>query len=306
MASSVTLQQAVELVREAIVVAERHLPTLAAPEDRDHVANELLRFSREIAFAAARVYASAAESRGSWDKRLEALVIDNLVRGSSIGDPLPTQLAALGWRTDTGVAVVVGSAPADGAESSTLDVVHTRARRLGLDAMAGLHAGRLVVLAGGAADPLAVAGQLADVFGPGAVVAGPAVTDLDDAHAATRAALSGLRAVAAWPSAPRPVSTDALLPERALAGDAEARAELIDHVYRPLVAADPVLVDTLTAFLDAGGALEATARQLFVHANTVRYRLRRVAELCGEAATEPRGALALRLALAYGRLEILS
>src|SRR5256885_12101416 len=49
----------------------------------DLLREELLRFSREIAFAAARVYAGAAESRGSWDARLEALVIDGLVRGSA-------------------------------------------------------------------------------------------------------------------------------------------------------------------------------------------------------------------------------
>ena len=47
-----------------------------APDEAAVVREELLRFSREIAFAAARVYASAAESRGSWDDRLEALVID--------------------------------------------------------------------------------------------------------------------------------------------------------------------------------------------------------------------------------------
>jgi hypothetical protein len=302
MARSVTLQQTVELIRETINVAEHNVPSLAAPEDRETVTHELLRFSREIAFAAARVYASAAEDRGSWDTRLEALVIDNLVRGSAIGDPLPSQLAALGWRTGNAVAVIVGAAP-DGSDTNVLDVVHTRARRAGLDAMAGVHAGRLVVLVGGATDPLEVAGQLADVFGDGPVVAGPPVSDLTDASAATRAALSGLRVVAAWPGAPRPVGADALLPERALAGDAEARTQLIEQVYRPLADADPVLLETLTAFLDSGGALEATARNLFVHANTVRYRLRRVAELCGEAATEPRGALALRIALALGRLE---
>ncbi len=51
-----------------------------------------------------------------------------------------------------------------------------------------------------------------------------------------------------------------------------------------------MLLETLRAFLDAGGALEATARALFVHTNTVRYRLRRVAEICGESPTDPRGA----------------
>ncbi|TAM85267.1 MAG: PucR family transcriptional regulator, partial [Jatrophihabitans sp.] len=64
-----------------------------------------------------------------------------------------------------------------------------------------------------------------------------------------------------------------------------------------------VLLETLTAFLDAGGSLEATARALFVHANTVRYRLRRVTDISGEVPTDPRGAFVLRLALALGRLE---
>jgi DNA-binding PucR family transcriptional regulator len=56
-------------------------------------------------------------------------------------------------------------------------------------------------------------------------------------------------------------------------------------------------------YLDTGGALEATARMLFVHPNTVRYRLRRVTEVCGLAPTVPRDALTLRVALAVGRMD---
>jgi DNA-binding PucR family transcriptional regulator len=99
------------------------------------------------------------------------------------------------------------------------------------------------------------------------------------------------------------VSSEQLLPERALLGDPDAREHLISAVYLPLVEAGEVLLDTLTAFLDSGGALEATARALFVHANTVRYRLRRVAEVAGETPTDARGAFVLRMALALGRLE---
>ena len=36
-------------------------------------------------------------------------------------------------------------------------------------------------------------------------------------------------------------------------------------------------------YLEQGNSLEATARLLFVHPNTVRYRLRRVSELTGLA-----------------------
>jgi hypothetical protein len=305
MARSVTLQQTVELVRTAIAVAEDNLPGLAGSTDADLVREELLRFSREIAFAAARVYASAAENRGSWDRRLEALVIDNLISGSVIGDPLPSQLAALGWHEAGPIAAVVGSAP-DGPPDQALTELHALTHRLGLDAMAGVHADRLVVVVGGMSEPLEVAERLLPAFGAGPVVVGPPAKDVSAAGAVTQAALSGLRAVPAWPGAPRPVSADALLPERALAGDADARNQLVETVYKPLVAAGDVLVDTVAAFLDAGGALEASARALFVHANTVRYRLRRVAEVCGEAPTDARGALTLRVALVLGRLETFS
>jgi hypothetical protein len=324
MARSVTLQQTVELIRETIAVAEASVPSLAGPTDEHLVSEELLRFSREIAFAAARVYASAAESRGSWDDRLEALIIDGMVRGTGVGDALPSQFAALGWQAGGPIAVLAGSAP-DGPNADALDAAHTLARALGTEIMAGVHGGRLVVVLRCGADPVgaattahetamaaaaetatATATGLLPAFGPGPVVLSPPAADLGAASAVTRAALSGLRAAPAWPGAPRPVPTEALLPERALAGDEEARAELIRTVYRPLVASGDVLTETVTAYLDSAGALEATARALFVHPNTVRYRLRRVTEVCGEAPATARGAFALRVALALGRLEAVS
>jgi hypothetical protein len=308
LARAVTLQQTVELVRLTISVAEEQLPAAVEPDQEPALREELLRFSREIAFAAARVYAGAAESRGSWDARLEALVIDGLVRGSAdttvmAGGPL-SEAAALGWHTSGPVAAVVGSAPS-GSAQETLSEVHRLAHRMDADVMAGVHGGRLVVVVGGLTDPLTVASLLLPTFGPGPVVASAAVPDLASASTATQAALAGLRAAAAWPGAPRPVSAMALLPERALAGDAEAHAELIAAVYQPLAQAGEVLLGTVTAFLDAGGALEATARELFVHANTVRYRLRRVAEISGQSATDPRGSFTLRIALVLGRLDAL-
>lgn len=301
MARSVTLRQTVELVRQAIAVAEENLPVLAGPVEAEAIRDELLRFSREIAFAAARVYAGAAENRGKWDRRLEALVIDNLVSGSVVGDPLPSQLAALGWSDNVSIVAVVGSAP-DGSPDEALADVHTRADRRGVDAMAGVLSGRLVVVAGGARDAAEFALHLLPVFGDGPVVIGPPAASVADAGRVTRAALSALRAVVGWPGAPRPVDADALLPERALAGDTEARDHLVREVYRPLVEAGGGLAETVSTFLDTGNALEATARQLFVHANTVRYRLRKAADVCGESPLEPRGALTLRVALVLGRL----
>jgi PucR C-terminal helix-turn-helix domain/GGDEF-like domain len=303
MARAVTLQQTVELVRTAIEVSEEQLPELAEPGAEAAVREELLRFTRELAFASARVYASAAESRGAWDARLEALVIDGLVRGASIAGEPQSQLAALGWRSSGPVTAVVGAAPENDPDA-TLSAVHVAARRLGFDVLAGTHGGRLVVVLGNIEDPLNAAAGILASFGDGPVVVGPRASDVGGASQVTRAALSGLRSAPGWPGAPRPVSADALLPERALAGDADAREALVTQIYQPLAKAGDVLLDTVTAFLAAGGALETTARALFVHANTVRYRLRRATEVCGEAPTDPRGAFTIQVALALGRLEL--
>lgn len=302
LARAVTLQQTVEMVQQTIAVTEEQLPQLADPADQPLLREEMLRFSREIAFAAARVYASVAEMRGAWDARLEALVIEGFVRGSSIVDDPVSQLAALGWRSTGPISAVVGSMP-DRSQQAVLTEVHRSTRRAGFDAMAAVHGERLVVVLGGAPDPLAAATVLLPNFGDGAVVASPLAGDLADASAVTQAALSGLRAVPGWPGAPRPVSAEALLPERALAGDQAARERLVTDIYLPLMRSGQVLVDTLTAFFACGSALEAAARNLFVHANTVRYRLRRVADACGESPTDPRGAFTLQVALALGRLD---
>jgi DNA-binding PucR family transcriptional regulator len=93
-----------------------------------------------------------------------------------------------------------------------------------------------------------------------------------------------------------------LIPERVLAGDDSARQQLLSEVYEPLAAAGGSLLETLSVYLDTGGTLEGTARLLFVHPNTVRYRLKRVTDLCSLSPTAPRDAFALRLSLAIGRL----
>ena len=100
-----------------------------------------------------------------------------------------------------------------------------------------------------------------------------------------------------------PSHADDLLPERALAGDPLARATLVDRIYRPLQAHSTELLTTLWSYLDNGRSLEATARELFVHPNTVRYRLKRVSDVIGWDATGAREALILQSALIIGSIE---
>jgi DNA-binding PucR family transcriptional regulator len=132
------------------------------------------------------------------------------------------------------------------------------------------------------------------------VVAGPVVPDLHAAQTSAREALAGHRAAAGWPQAPRPVAAVELLSERVLHGDSSARRHLLQRVHAPL-SQKAALVETLSAYFDNGQSIEATARVLFVHPNTVRYRLRQISEITGLLPTDARDALTLRLALVLGR-----
>jgi hypothetical protein len=299
LARAVSLQQAVEMMRVIIDVVEAQVDQLAAPGGEAELREAVLRYTREIAFGAAQVYARTAEARGAWDARLEALVVDSLVRGE-VDEGLQSWASALNW-SSAPVSVIAGNA--DGSEPEGLiDELRIIARRSRLDLLAGVHGHRLVVVLGGTAEPLQAASHLAGRFGPGPIVVGPPVADLKSAVVSAGAALAGLRAAPAWPEAPRPVDAADLLPERALDGDDSARAELIEFVYQPLLGGGPALLDTVTTYLEQGSSLEATARLLFVHPNTVRYRLRRVSELTGLLPSNGRDAFALWLALVLGRL----
>lgn len=303
----VSLHQTVEMVRMSIEVVEDGLVDAVGTEDAPSVHEAVVRYAREVAFATAEVYARAAEMRGAWDARLEALVVDSVLRAEA-DETVRSRASALGWQARGAVAVVLGKVPARSAgpaaddRESIIDDVRRSARHMGLDALCAVQGDRLVVVLGGVDNPDKAGASIARHFGEGPVVVGPMVPDLVDAHISARAAVAGLRAAPGWPEAPRPVTSDDLLPERALSGDGHARRQLVTDVYRPLLEAGPATLDTVAAFLDHGGSIEAAARALFVHANTVRYRLRRAADLTGLTVTDPRDAYTYRIALTLGRL----
>jgi sugar diacid utilization regulator len=73
------------------------------------------------------------------------------------------------------------------------------------------------------------------------------------------------------------------------------------RVLRPLLAADGRatgdLLDTLRVYLDEGGVRRRAARRLFVHVNTIAYRLDRIERLLGRDLADPHDAFELTLAL---------
>ncbi|MGA4507178.1 PucR family transcriptional regulator [Propionibacteriaceae bacterium G1746] len=303
----ITLRQTVELVRTTIGVVEeqiQHMPR----NDRAVLSTAIMYYSRDVAFSAAEVYARAAEQRGTWDARLEALVVDAVMRAEA-DETVVSRASTLGWQARTPVTVVVGDAPDE--TSSAAEDVRREAERARVNALAAVQGERLVVILGStdlgtgpgsAGAAVALATKFAGRFGEGSIVVGPVVEDLVDASLSARAAMSGHRVATAWPEGPRVVSAVELLPERALSGDGHARRILVNDIYQPLLAAGGDLLTTCASFLDHGCSVEASSRALFVHANTVRYRLKRIQDVTMYSPTDPRDAYVLRLAITLGRL----
>ncbi len=299
---SVSLQQTLQLIKVTVEVVEAHLRD--APGE---LREAILLYSREIAFAAADVYARAAEARGLWDARLEALVVDSILSGE-YDQELPSRIAALGWTGHGEVSVFVGTSP----RVVDVDQIRRIARHHAADVLVGIQGKRLVVVVGRRIDDdhdhtqqfsfTEIAHALDECFGVGSFVVGPTVPAVVDAVKSAKAALAGFSVAKSWRSAPRPLLADDALPERALAGDPLARAVLIGTIYEPLRDHPLDLLGTVWTYCETGHSLEATARKLFVHPNTVRYRLKKVAEELDWDPSVPRDALTMHLAIILGAM----
>ena len=296
LARAVNLKQTVQLIRVAVGVVEDAVPTLAAPGEADALADAVLRYSREIAFAAADVYAAAAEARGAWDSRVEAGVVDALVRGNA-GDLTLSRAASLGWGRVEWVVALAAPVPVD----LDLPALRAGARHSGLSLLTGEAASALVLVIGGTGAIDSAVRQVTGALPDAPVVVGPQAAELASAATSVQEALAGLQAVACWPQAPRPVQASALLAERVVLGEEAARRRVLEEVYIPLEQAGGDLLQTAAAYLEGGGSVEGTGRTLFLHPNTVRYRLRKLSEVTGRNLADPRDGLVVRLALLLGR-----
>jgi hypothetical protein len=296
---SISLQETLQLIRVVVEMVETRVVS-EYPELRESV----LRYSRDIAFSAADVYAKAAEVRGLWDARLEALVVDSIISGET-SQEISSRVAALGWRSDGQVAVLLGSA---GAEQDP-DAMRKIARKSKADILLGVQGRRQVAVIGLQEQSEESANLIWQIslllepyFGKAALVLGPVVQTVSEAPRSAKAALSAHFVSPAANRLTRPIGADSLLPERAMAGDLLARQTLLDSYYLPLAKEHPELLVTLRNYLECGRSLEATSKSMFVHANTVRYRLKRIFEEIGADPTEARMAFVLQIALVLGAI----
>ena len=296
---SISLQETLQLIQVVVEMVEDRVVA-----EHPDLTESVLRYSRDIAFSAADVYAKAAEARGLWDARLEALVVDSIISGET-SQEISSRVAALGWRSDGQVAVLLGIANA----SPDPDAMRKIARKAGSDLLLGIQGRRQVAVIGlmVAIDKPEqaihlIASQLEESFGQGPLILGTTVATVSDAPRSAKSALAAHSVALSVGAVKRPLAADELLPERALAGDSLARQTLIETYYLPLAKSSPELLGTLRSYLDCGRSLEQTAKLLFVHANTVRYRLKRIYEEISADPTDARTAFVLQVALLLGAI----
>ena len=260
----------------------------------------------------------------SADARIESVAFECLAEGVA-DERVMSLLRVLGWR-DLFTCFTVAGTPAKGMADSGR-VIREAVRDLGGSAKGMADSGRVIREAvrdlGGshcvigmrgawcvalvemqsAVTPEVACTAMAEAFHDQAPLClGPVCQQVEGARRSVQNVLSALAAAPALASLPRPMRADDVLPERALLGDADARDELVETVYRSLKgdnADDPTLA-TVSAFLKSGNSLETTAKELNVHPNTVRYRLKRAAESTGWDATDPRESYVLQTAIALG------
>jgi PucR C-terminal helix-turn-helix domain/GGDEF-like domain len=296
---SISLQETLQLIQVVVEMVEDRVVA-----EHPDLTESVLRYSRDIAFSAADVYAKAAEARGLWDARLEALVVDSIISGET-SQEISSRVAALGWRSDGQVAVLLGIAN----PSPDPDAMRKIARKAGSDLLLGIQGRRQVAVIGlmMAIDKpdqaiQQIASQLEGFFGQGPLILGTTVATVSDAPRSAKSALAAHSVALSVGAVKRPLAADELLPERALAGDSLARLTLIETYYLPLAKSSPELLGTLRSYLDCGRSLEQTAKLLFVHANTVRYRLKRIFEEISADPTDARTAFVLQVALLLGAI----
>ena len=205
------------------------------------------------------------------------------------------------------LAVAVSADPLDGEPAPQ---AHVRLQRLILARLAPLSAGRvligqfdqfplLIIPLKGPVD--AAESQIASVVQQAPqneralVGIGPRTAPLTQLATICRQAREALEAGLKMRWSSRVVRFDSVLPEVLLDRSPDI-AERFATVLEP-IADRPELLTTLRCYVDTGLSARETARRIFVHPNTVPYRLKTVSSLLGRDVSDPTHTVFLALAL---------
>jgi PucR C-terminal helix-turn-helix domain len=205
----------------------------------------------------------------------------NLVKGILFGSLSPAVLRVQAGGYGLDLAASYQAVRARPSEEVTVRAIE---RQLGVADSAGPRRGLAALLDGDL-----VGFVIAQV--PGTVAAtvgvGPpaALHELSGSFRRATRALEGAIAVGA--TGPVAIGQLGLWP--AVIADRDVGDELLARIVEPVLAEDRIgelALDTVVRYLDNDLRLEVTAEQMFLHVNTVRYRLRRFEELSGMSLRE--------------------
>lgn len=264
----------------------------------------VLRYSRELGFEVAAMFAAAAERRGAWDVRIESALVDAIVRGAK-PEEISSFSSTLVWDATKPVVSVVGRPLQQEDSSDPVPLIHSLSKLMGRRALAAVQGQHVVVITDASEDELLQdTCPLYDAFSDDQIIVGTTSKSLETATRSTHEAFAALRMAQQMPLTPHIASANMFLPERAISGDPLAIERLFEQTIKPLEKhATEAIRNTLRLYLSIDGGVEECARQLYVHPNTVRYRLKRVAEITGMDPLDSRERFALRIANVLGMME---
>ena len=265
------------------------------PESTARFAELVFAYIDRLSAASVAGHADELASSGRARERLLGRLAEGLLAGSPHAELVAAAQRAEWTPPRTLTVVVLPEARAQGALVS-LDARTLRSTDELLPDVEGAPA--LTVLLVPDAEGPARPALLRSLEGREAVV-GPA-RPWWEAHSSYKRVLRALRLGMA-PGERAPLDTDARLAELVLRADEETLADLRARVLAPLAevgdSAREKLTETLRSWLLHHGRRDQVAADLFVHPQTVRYRMTQLRQLYGSRLEEPATVLELTVAL---------
>ncbi|OBK45873.1 CdaR family transcriptional regulator [Mycobacterium sp. 1081908.1] len=287
-----------------------HLPRLFAgtiwvQQGSQPLADDADEMLRGAAVLAARIIARLAARPSTHARRVQQLL------ALTDGEPadVPAIARELGLTADGAAALIGWDTTGTGARHPRLaDVLALSASAFRRDAQVASRGSRIYVLLPQTAPTRSVTSWVRGTIGAlrselgvelRAAIAAPVAGPMDVAAARTevdRVLDSAERhPILGQVTTLAEARTTVLLDEIVTLVGADKR--LLDPRIRDLRERDPMLVDTLRAYLDSFGDVGAAAHVLRVHPNTVRYRVRRIEKLLGTSLSDPEVRLLFSLGL---------
>jgi len=267
------------------LAAEREVGTAELVD----LSDALIAYVDELAAAATDGYARQVREQAGERDRRQGRLADLLLRGGAPAGVVRAAAADVGWRSLAGVVPVI--VPLDRARDARF--------RFAADGVVAERAGDAVVLL--RAGPRTARTALAAALGDRPAVVGPAVPWSQVPEGVRLAELAAGATAQALGTAGAPVFVDDHLAALALRGEPGALDVLAVRRLAPLAGLRRTqrerLLVTLRSWLLHWGSRAEVAAELFVHPQTVSYRLKHLRALLGADLDDPAARFELLLVL---------